>query len=62
VSQDPSGARATGLNGLFKQGNLPNTFESRGSVMVWSMGPDGFADLASPANKGANKDNILSWK
>ncbi len=30
--------------------------------MVWSAGPDGKIDPGSPANQGANKDNILSWK
>ena len=30
--------------------------------MVWSAGPDGMIDPNSPATKGANKDNILSWK
>jgi prepilin-type N-terminal cleavage/methylation domain-containing protein len=36
----------------------------RGSVMVWSFGPDGKAD-PNPSvgpNGGANKDNILSWE
>jgi len=47
---------------LFKQSNLPNSFEYRGSVMVWSLGPDGLADQNSAANAGANKDNIVSWK
>jgi len=32
------------------------------SVMVWSMGPDGKADPNTKADKGVNKDNILSWK
>jgi hypothetical protein len=30
--------------------------------MVWSAGPDGKIDPVSPANQGANKDNILSWQ
>lgn len=30
--------------------------------MVWSAGPDGMIDPKNQANKGANKDNILSWK
>jgi prepilin-type N-terminal cleavage/methylation domain-containing protein len=64
VSRDlsaPSGL--TGLNGLSKApGNGANTFEYRGSVMVWSLGPDGQASNATSANKGVNKDNILGWK
>jgi hypothetical protein len=36
--------------------------------MVWSAGPDKMVDpnlggsLNGKANKGANKDNVLSWK
>jgi prepilin-type N-terminal cleavage/methylation domain-containing protein len=62
VSRDPTGNGKKGFNGLFKQSTLANSFEYRGSVMVWSAGPDGMVDAGSPANKGANKDNILSWK
>jgi prepilin-type N-terminal cleavage/methylation domain-containing protein len=63
VSRDPTGNGSKGFNGLSKQSaTLPDSFESRGSVMVWSMGPDGMADPGVPANKGVNKDNILSWK
>jgi prepilin-type N-terminal cleavage/methylation domain-containing protein len=63
VSADPSAPTIRGLNGLSRApGNAANSFEYRGTVMVWSMGPDGFADPTVPANKGANKDNILSWK
>jgi prepilin-type N-terminal cleavage/methylation domain-containing protein len=52
-----------GLNGMAKPpGGGANTFEYRSSVLVWSMGPDGYADPSQPANKGANQDNILSWK
>jgi hypothetical protein len=57
---DPTGKR--GFNGLFKSSSLPNSFEYRGNVMVWSLGPDGMADPNTPANKGVNKDNIVSWK
>ena len=31
-------------------------------VMVWSAGPDKLIDPNGPANRAANKDNILSWK
>ena len=63
VSLDPTGVGGKkGYNGLFRQGTAPNTFEFRGTVMVWSLGPDGLADARTPAGAGANKDNILSWK
>jgi prepilin-type N-terminal cleavage/methylation domain-containing protein len=62
VSRDPTGNGKKGFNGLFKPSTLANSFEYRGSVMVWSAGPDGMVDAGSPANKGANKDNILNWK
>jgi prepilin-type N-terminal cleavage/methylation domain-containing protein len=62
VSNDPTGNGRKGYNGLFKSSSLPNTFEFRGSVMVWSMGPDGRADESTPSNTGVNKDNILGWK
>jgi prepilin-type N-terminal cleavage/methylation domain-containing protein len=62
VSRDPTGNGKKGYNGLFKQTALANTFEFRGSVMIWSLGPDGLADPRVPAKQGVNKDNILSWK
>jgi general secretion pathway protein G len=61
VSATAPGSRS-GHNGLFKESARPNTFEYRGSVMVWSLGPDGAVDPTRPAGQGANKDNILSWK
>lgn len=36
-------------------------YELNRSVMVWSRGPDGKADMTIPANVGVNKDNICSW-
>ncbi len=62
VSADATGNGKKGLNGLFKAGNAANTFEYRGSVMVWSLGPDGLASPQAKANQGVNKDNILGWK
>lgn len=64
VSQPPGGGQA-GIFGLFN-GYTPPTgnsdyFEFNGTVMVWSAGPDKMIQLG-PANLGANKDNILSWK
>ena len=52
-----------GLNGLIPTVAGGNTYyELNGPVMVWSAGPDKMIDPAAPATKGANKDNILSWK
>jgi len=55
-----------GLNGLVKS-TLKNTFEAKAGVMVWSLGPDKKASSTTGANqvkadKGINKDNILSWQ
>jgi prepilin-type N-terminal cleavage/methylation domain-containing protein len=63
VSQDPVNPNG-GLNGLIKN-TLPNgttVFEVNSPVTVWSAGPDKTIDPTVPANKGANKDNIVSWK
>lgn len=52
-----------GLNGLIPKVVGANTFyELNGPVMVWSAGPDKLIDPNAAANKGANKDNVLSWK
>jgi len=38
-------------------------YEIPGQVLVWSLGPDGSAETGNPpANTGANRDNVLSWK
>ena len=60
VSGDPN----RGLNGLIPTvlKNGQQVFEANSPVMVWSAGPDKLIDPTSPANKGANKDNILGWK
>ena len=54
-----------GLNGLFNRfdpnGNT-DYFEANNPFMVWSAGPDKKADAGIPADKGVNKDNVLSWK
>jgi prepilin-type N-terminal cleavage/methylation domain-containing protein len=72
VSQDPGdGTGNRGLNGLIKKKdsngvpipiNGSPVFEANSPVMVWSAGPDKMIDPLTPANKGANKDNVLSWK
>jgi hypothetical protein len=50
-----------GLNGLVNPDGTPDNFQYYGKVMVWSAGPDKAIVPGLPANKGANKDNILSW-
>lgn len=50
-----------GYNGLIKHRTLP-VYEASKPVMVWSLGPDGKLEINAKADKGANKDNILSWK
>ncbi len=71
VSQNPplpAPYSPSGFNGLSNPNASPsgsaqlNDFECRGTVMVWSAGPDGKIDPGSPANQGVNKDNILSWQ
>ncbi len=58
-----TGNNNAGYNGLIQATKgSPNTFEYRGSVMVWSFGPDGRAAMDQNAERGVNKDNILSWK
>jgi prepilin-type N-terminal cleavage/methylation domain-containing protein len=31
-------------------------------VMIWSMGPDGRADINQAFDQGPNRDNVLSWQ
>jgi type II secretory pathway pseudopilin PulG len=76
VSQQTNGF-GSGHNGLFNsQVNVnSDAFDYNGGVMVWSLGPDGFANsgpqyvnglIIVPAGgkaiSGVNKDNVLSWK
>lgn len=45
--------------------NTANTIDPygfRGSVMIWSRGPDGQATPAARANTGVNRDNVLGWQ
>ena len=50
-----------GFNGLYRASALPDDFQANKPIMVWSFGPDGWADGQKPANVAPNKDNILSW-
>lgn len=54
---------AKGHHGLICQTNSSGKTEciSTNRVMVWSFGPDGKADANTQADRGVNKDNILSW-
>jgi prepilin-type N-terminal cleavage/methylation domain-containing protein len=54
----------TGFFGLVNStdpGGNGDRFDCNQPVMIWSAGPDGKIDPATPANQGVNKDNILSW-
>jgi hypothetical protein len=54
-----------GINGLFNPSDTSGAtddYEYRAGVMVWSLGPDKRADTTEKADKGANRDNVLSWK
>jgi prepilin-type N-terminal cleavage/methylation domain-containing protein len=63
VSQDPNNPNG-GLNGLIKRKLSDGTtvFEANYPVIVWSAGPDKSINPSVAANKGANKDNVVSWK
>ena len=65
VSGDPNDTNnpKRGLNSLIPK-NVGGTiyYEANAPVMVWSAGPDKLIDPNAVANRGANKDNILSWK
>ena len=60
----PITAPRTATKGLFGlQDYLNNgSYELRGPVMIWSMGPDKSVDPTTAANAGKNQDNILSWQ
>jgi prepilin-type N-terminal cleavage/methylation domain-containing protein len=66
ISHDPSKPPTVGvgINGLVNSQPNPATdyYECAGHVMVWSAGPDKKINSGIPANVGANKDNVLSWK
>ncbi len=63
VSQAAAGS-PTGINGLVglaPTGNS-NDYTLRDAVMIFSFGPDGMLDMATKADQGVNRDNVLSWK
>ena len=49
-----------GLNGLILQPD--GNYAFRGTVMVWSAGPNKSIDPDDPATDHENHDNVLSWK
>jgi len=62
VSSSDGTKTGSGFNGLINPDTTQDdNFQYRGKVMVWSVGPDRSVS-ADPANAGANKDNVLSWK
>jgi prepilin-type N-terminal cleavage/methylation domain-containing protein len=65
VSQPATPAGAAGINGLLNisdpTGNSDD-YEYRGTVMVWSLGPDQKADVTKKADQDVNHDNVISWK
>jgi len=65
VSQPATPAGASGINGLFNPTDTTGAsddYEYRGTVMVWSLGPDKKANVNDKADQGANRDNVISWK
>jgi len=66
VSADQSSTATpkAGLNGLIPNANVAGgpVYEENGPVMVWSAGPDKMIDPKGPANKGVNKDNVITWQ
>jgi len=54
-----SAVSSSSLSGLTL---LNGSYVFNGKVMVWSAGPDGKIDNTVPFNKGANRDNVLSWQ
>lgn len=54
---------SAGHFGLVGTGNGNNdNYTLRDSVMIFSFGPDGMFDIATKADAGVNRDNVLSWK
>lgn len=59
----PKSGQTNALNGLTIPSNpRSDNYLYRGSVMIWSFGPDGKADPNIPSDEGVNQDNILSWR
>lgn len=50
-----------GLYGTIRKNVEGTQAGIRGSVIVWSLGPDGKADPTIGSKAGVNKDNVVSW-
>jgi prepilin-type N-terminal cleavage/methylation domain-containing protein len=63
-SEDKSDSNSPkrGLYGLLPTQSGTTYYELNSPVMVWSAGPDKTIDPTGTADKGVNKDNVLSWK
>lgn len=53
---------STGFYALSNPSNIVNQFELSAQYMIWSRGPDGQLLNTEKANKGVNRDNVLSWQ
>jgi hypothetical protein len=65
ADQSDTNTPKRGLNGLIPAVVGGRTFyEANSPVMVWSAGADKMVDPGpgTSANRGANKDNVLSWR
>jgi len=63
VSQSSAGSGYNGLANTIDSGGNGDHFEYAGTVMIWSLGPDGTLGLVNTtAIQVPNKDNVLSWK
>jgi len=57
-----TGGDAVGLTRVPPLPANPGTNVLRGTVMIWSFGPDGEANIGVGAKEGPNKDNVLGWQ
>jgi len=63
VSRIKTDPQNKGINGLIPTtANGNRVYEVNAPVMVWSAGPDKTASPKEDADKGFNKDNVVSWK
>jgi type II secretory pathway pseudopilin PulG len=62
VAQEPANPEH-GLCNLVRGTNAQGNpvFELPGAVLVWSAGPDRHISTCDKADRGVNRDNILSW-
>lgn len=60
----PSNQGRFGLNRAIPVGQpgSDQSYEARGNVMIWSLGPDKQMNESVAADSGVNKDNLISWQ